>query len=88
MWVYILVNLLLIAVKLYAVDYLTEQEIKRVYVNWMGLNIIVTAVSWGIGLLIHGLVVFRKKPFSAKGLKPRFIKKWEERQIEKYLEDH
>ncbi|WP_394750535.1 2TM domain-containing protein [Spongiimicrobium salis] len=34
---------------------------------------------WGIGLLIHGLNVFSYNPF--------FNKAWEERQIQKYIEE-
>jgi len=33
---------------------------------------------WGIGLFFHGLQVFSKNPI--------FSKQWEERQIEKYME--
>lgn len=38
----------------------------------------VTPFFWGIGLLFHGAKVF--------GFNPLFSKKWEERQIQKYIE--
>lgn len=41
--------------------------------NWIEWNIYI----WGAGLLIHGLFVFGRVPF--------FVKKWEERQIKKYM---
>ncbi len=56
------------------------------FLNWSGLNIILTPMLWGIGLLIHGLVVFKFDSLAIKGLKPKIIKNWEERQIKKYME--
>ncbi|MCM4169155.1 hypothetical protein KCTC52924_00078 [Arenibacter antarcticus] len=47
--------------------------------NWMDWNIVFTPLFWGIGLFIHGLYVF--------GRKPVFLRKWEERQIKKYMEE-
>lgn len=38
-----------------------------------------TAIFWGIGLAIHALVAFRLNPF--------FGKAWEERMIEKFMEE-
>lgn len=44
--------------------------------NWIEWNIYI----WGVGLLIHALFVFGRVPF--------FIKKWEERQIKKYMSEN
>jgi hypothetical protein len=41
--------------------------------NWIEWNIYI----WGAGLLIHALFVFGRVPF--------FVKKWEKRQIKKYM---
>lgn len=41
--------------------------------NWIEWNIYI----WGAGLLVHAIFVFGRVPF--------FIKKWEERQIKKYM---
>lgn len=38
-----------------------------------------TWLFWGIGLFFHGLKVFSYNPF--------FNKEWEERQIQKYIEE-
>ena len=38
-----------------------------------------TWLFWGIGVLFHGLKVFSYNPF--------FNKEWEERQIQKYLDE-
>lgn len=42
--------------------------------NWIEWNIYI----WGAGLLLHALFVFGSTPF--------FIKRWEERQINNYLD--
>lgn len=47
------------------------------FLNWLDWNIYGTPILWGIGLLIHGLIVFVKNPFLGK--------EWEKRQIEKYM---
>ena len=48
------------------------------FVNWMYLNVWSTPILWGIGLIIHGLYVYRFK-FS-------FFKNWEERKIKELIE--
>jgi hypothetical protein len=44
--------------------------------NWIEWNIYI----WGAGLLIHAIFVFGRVPF--------FVKKWEERQIKKYMNEN
>lgn len=44
--------------------------------NWIEWNIYI----WGAGLLLHALFVFGRVPF--------FVKKWEERQIKKYMNEN
>ncbi len=48
------------------------------YLNWIDWNIFGTPIIWGIFLVVHGIRVFGKNPFLGK--------KWEERQIQKYIE--
>ncbi len=45
--------------------------------RWIDLNLLVNLAIWAIILLVHGLVVFNF----------RFIRDWEERQLQKYLEE-
>ncbi len=49
------------------------------FLNWVDWNIYGTPIVWGIALCIHGLNVFVKNPFLGKA--------WEERQIEKYMNE-
>ena len=45
--------------------------------NWIFWNVILFPVIWGIALIIHGLVAFGKFGF---------IRRWEERKIDEYME--
>ena len=49
------------------------------FLKWIDWNVYGTPIIWGIGLLIHGIVVF--------GSRPQFLRNWEERQLEKYMEE-
>lgn len=49
------------------------------FLNWIDWNVYGTPIIWGIGLIIHALYVFKANPF--------FGKNWEERQIEKYMNE-
>lgn len=85
--VYIIANVLLFVFKGYAFNYMVLQGIgNQDFLDWFTLNIILTPVLWGLGLIIHGLLAFRSAPFSIKNLKPKFIRDWEERQIQKYMD--
>ena len=79
--VYIIVNILLLLIKTDFIDFITGDVASwdPNFLHWMDLNIILTPVLWGIGLIIHGIVVYRYK-FS-------FLRKWEERQIQKFMEE-
>ncbi len=47
--------------------------------QWIDLNILTTLGIWVLVLLIHGLIVFKYR-FS-------FLRKWEERQLEKFMKE-
>lgn len=80
--VYVVVNIAIIFVKLHFYDYFSDTipGMDWYEVNWLGWEIISTPIIWGLFLLVHGVRVLLT-PFSEK---------WEERQIQKYMqqEDH
>ncbi|MGI9552380.1 MAG: 2TM domain-containing protein [Aurantibacter sp.] len=43
------------------------------------LNILLTPIFWGFAIFVHFLVVF--------GFRPKFLKKWEEQKIQKYIKN-
>lgn len=86
--IYIVANIVLFVFKGYAFNYMISKGIEdQGFLDWFMVNIILTPVLWGIGLIIHGILVFRPRSFHIKKLKPKFLKDWEERQILKYMKD-
>lgn len=79
--VYILVNAILLIFRtpivLFFIDMGDSQD--EGFAEWLDVNMIVTPALWALGLFIHYAVVF--------GLKPKFIKNWEKRKLEQFLQD-
>ena len=73
--VYIVINTMITVIKIVGTTYYGE--------NFMGpiwhFSTLATWLFWGIGLVLHGIMVFKFNHF--------FNKDWEERQIRKYLEE-
>jgi len=49
------------------------------FLNWLDWNVYGTPIIWGIGLTFHAISVFVRNPFLGKA--------WEDRQIEKYMNE-
>lgn len=80
--VYLLVNIGLIVLRSPIMVFFADNTPPRAdenFLEWLDLNLLVTPLVWGIGLLIHGIAVF--------GATPGFVKKWEKRKINEYLEE-
>lgn len=79
--VYIVINIVIIALGWKLAQFVLNKtpNPEQGFVDWMHINIWSTPVLWGIGLLIHGLYVYRFK-FS-------FFKKWEERKIKEFMKE-
>ena len=79
--IFILVNLIIIIGRFVVLKYVISIEDQTAdFLNWIDWNTFITPVLWGIGLLIHGLVVFNKKL--------RFFNKdWEEKKIREFMEE-
>jgi len=85
--VYIAINIILFGAIITLYNQFGWEDIHdQNFQYWFMINIFSTPLLWGVGVLIHGLVVFNSSKFSLKRLKPEFMKKWEERQIQKYLD--
>ena len=78
---YIIINVLLILLQTELVDFILarNKDMDPGFFDWVNINIIITPLLWGIGLAFHGLYVYRHKL--------TFFKKWEERQIRKFMEE-
>ena len=75
--VYIVVSsFLLLAAKRVTFIFLSKKVLDNPeFLEWIDWNLYGTPIVWGIVLLIHAAYVFTSNPF----------KKWEEKQIEKYI---
>ncbi len=49
------------------------------FMYWLNINVALIPVLWGIGVLIHGLYVYR--------LKFSIVKDWESRKIKEFMEE-
>ena len=79
--VYVIVNVIVVFFGLRGIDLLNTKtmEVDAYYVPWLLWNVLSVPILWGIGLLIHGVSVFRPT-FG-------FIKNWEQRQLQKIMEE-
>ena len=84
--VFVVVNSVLLIIKFRLFDFFTQQGIQDAgFYDWLHWNIIGTPIIWGIGLLLHGVYVFRLHSRPLKDFKPGFIKNWEARKMEEFL---
>ncbi len=49
------------------------------FLDWIYINIILIPIIWGVGVLIHGIYVYRRKFL--------FFKGWEERKMKELMKD-
>ena len=78
--VYLVMNTLLFVFKGRILNFFTTNGVEdQGFLNWMEWNMILIPVIWGVVLLVTG-VYFLK-------LKPGFFRKWEERKMQKYMEE-
>ena len=79
--VYFIFNIVIVALGWKLAQYVlsTTPNPDEGFINWMYINVWSTPALWGIGLLIHGLYVYRFK-FS-------FFRAWEERKIKEFMKE-
>lgn len=73
--VFVFINTMLIVIKIVGTMYNGESFMGPIW----HFSTFATPLFWGIGLAFHGLKVF--------GLNPFLGKQWEERQMQKFLEE-
>lgn len=79
--IYFIINIILFGIKQIPVIYVLyeNQNSNQAFIDWIDINVWGTPILWGIGLLIHGLYVYRFK-FS-------FFRTWEERKIKEFMDE-
>lgn len=69
--VYLIINTFIIVVII-----MSQSDKEKLTLPWYNFS---TAIFWGLGLLIHAMCTFRLNPF--------FGKSWENRMIQKYMDE-
>jgi len=77
--VYLIVNIALFIVRGNILEFFVNESPDKNFIEWIDWNILIVPIFWGIGLIFHGVKVFQYKF--------HFIKKWEEKRIEKYIKE-
>jgi hypothetical protein len=79
--IYLIANAIIVIEGFWGISVLelSSGEIDPQLIEWLFLNVLSVPILWGIGLLLHGLSVFRPKI--------GIIKDWEEKQLQKFLEE-
>ncbi|MBO0589939.1 2TM domain-containing protein [Cellulophaga sp. E16_2] len=79
--IYLIINILVFIFKgKFIITLLSKEALGNPQIlNWINWNVYGAPIIWGIGVLIHGLVVFK--------IRPSFLSKWEDRKIKKYMNE-
>ena len=86
--VYIIINIIIICVNRFIFTNTNSISVEQGFTDWLHWNLLATPVLWGIGLLIHGLRVFRKSFWLGKLTKKSvFGPEWEKRKIKELMEE-
>lgn len=76
---YIVVNIALFIIRGKILGYFQGSATDTNFIEWIDWNILIVPFFWGIGLVFHAAKVFQYKL--------KFIKNWEEKQLEKYIKE-
>lgn len=77
--VYCLVNIGLFIIKGNILQFFLSGSPDQNFIEWVDWNILTVPLFWGIGLLFHAEKVFQYKL--------KFIKNWEKRQLENFINE-
>ena len=77
--IYIIVNIAIFIVRGQIVEFFKNESTDKDFMEWVDWNVLIVPIFWGIGILFHAANTFQDKL--------KFIKNWEEKQLEKFLEE-
>ncbi|MDP2685955.1 MAG: 2TM domain-containing protein [Aequorivita sp.] len=77
--IYIIVNIAIFIVRGQIVEFFKNESPDKDFMEWVDWNVLIVPIFWGIGVLFHAANAFQYKL--------KFIKNWEQKQLEKFLEE-
>ncbi len=77
--IYIFVNIAIFILRGDVLAFFQNKSPDKNFIEWIDWNILIVPIFWGIGLLFHAAKTFQYKL--------KFIRNWEERQLEKYIKE-
>ncbi|WP_103070031.1 2TM domain-containing protein [Aquimarina sediminis] len=84
---YIIINIVILIVNRYIYTNADSINTDVGFTKWLNWHIFITPALWGIGLVCHGIWVFKKNSLLNKGYKKSiFSKEWEERKIKELMD--
>ncbi len=84
--VYVLLSMLLLFCRKYIIQFaIAKGATDQGFLDWLEMHTWFMPLLWSLVIAIHALLVFSKKPGFWKSLKPKMLKAWENKQIEKYM---
>ncbi len=79
--VFVVINIILIVVRMELADVLRGRvELDEAFSHWLDWNTYFSTGLWAIGLLIHGLYVYRDSFV--------FVKRWEARKVKEFMDNN
>jgi len=67
--------------------FLGHLNLKDKTLLWLQANVVLTPVIWGVVVAIHAVLVFKKTTILWERIQPKFLKDWEQRQLQKYMNE-
>lgn len=75
---FVVTSLALLLFKKTIINFFVEKGVTDAgFLNWLEVNIVVIPIIWAVVLVFIGIYLLK--------IKPGFLKEWEKRQIEKYM---
>ena len=76
--IFLIVNIVLVVAYFFSKQSIFQEPTNKEFINWVDWNVLLTPLIWGVFLIAHAFCVFQwRLPF---------LKRWEERQINKIME--
>lgn len=86
--IFVIFSVLLIWIKTDILEWFLDDAIQNTaFKQWLTWNVIGIPIIWGAGLVIYTIYILKVKYNTWEELKPKLLKDWEKKQIQKILQE-